>query len=131
ALLCVSCLSQSPHHSPSSLFLLFFFLYCVHLYLLSFPTRRSSDLAIFYRGQAWMAPCSLMERLLSFHYANNRLIGDGYSNCCKVYPNGDARSIGAGLCLDCESKRLDRKSTRLNSSHVSISYAVFCLKKKT
>src|SRR5437868_12038588 len=27
-------------------------------------------------------------------------------------------------------KRQDRKSTRLNSSHVSISYAVFCLKKK-
>src|SRR5690625_6233794 len=26
--------------------------------------------------------------------------------------------------------RLDRKSTRLNSSHVAISYAVFCLKKK-
>src|SRR5690625_6502204 len=25
----------------------------------------------------------------------------------------------------------DRKSTRLNSSHVAISYAVFCLKKKT
>src|SRR6266704_2013142 len=33
----------------------------------------------------------------------------------------------------CSSKLagLDRKSTRLNSSHVSISYAVFCLKKKT
>src|SRR5690349_23735561 len=29
----------------------------------------------------------------------------------------------------CEIKR-DRKSTRLNSSHVEISYAVFCLKKK-
>src|SRR5437868_12474970 len=28
------------------------------------------------------------------------------------------------------SRQLDRKSTRLNSSHVSISYAVFCLKKK-
>src|SRR5207249_5045035 len=28
------------------------------------------------------------------------------------------------------SMALDRKSTRLNSSHVSISYAVFCLKKK-
>ena len=28
------------------------------------------------------------------------------------------------------STKLDRKSTRLNSSHVSISYAVFCLKKK-
>src|SRR5438067_4377555 len=27
-------------------------------------------------------------------------------------------------------RREDRKSTRLNSSHVSISYAVFCLKKK-
>src|SRR5699024_3514310 len=29
------------------------------------------------------------------------------------------------------SGQQDRKSTRLNSSHVSISYAVFCLKKKT
>src|SRR5690242_21536540 len=27
-------------------------------------------------------------------------------------------------------ERIDRKSTRLNSSHMSISYAVFCLKKK-
>src|SRR5690625_7067713 len=29
-----------------------------------------------------------------------------------------------------DSSDLDRKSTRLNSSHVAISYAVFCLKKK-
>src|SRR5690242_21245564 len=29
------------------------------------------------------------------------------------------------------SRSRDRKSTRLNSSHMSISYAVFCLKKKT
>src|SRR5688500_19775834 len=29
------------------------------------------------------------------------------------------------------TRRLDRKSTRLNSSHLVISYAVFCLKKKT
>src|SRR5699024_11419787 len=29
-----------------------------------------------------------------------------------------------------DPQRVDRKSTRLNSSHVSISYAVFCLKKK-
>src|SRR5690242_20961907 len=28
------------------------------------------------------------------------------------------------------TKEIDRKSTRLNSSHMSISYAVFCLKKK-
>src|SRR5437870_11984613 len=31
---------------------------------------------------------------------------------------------------DGETIVLDRKSTRLNSSHVAISYAVFCLKKK-
>src|SRR3712207_8495532 len=30
-----------------------------------------------------------------------------------------------------ERRREDRKSTRLNSSHANISYAVFCLKKKT
>src|SRR5207249_11477899 len=30
----------------------------------------------------------------------------------------------------CKPRKRDRKSTRLNSSHVSISYAVFCLKKK-
>src|SRR3712207_8295453 len=29
------------------------------------------------------------------------------------------------------ARHLDRKSTRLNSSHANISYAVFCLKKKT
>src|SRR5699024_11872012 len=33
------------------------------------------------------------------------------------------------LALD-DAVKKDRKSTRLNSSHVSISYAVFCLKKK-
>src|SRR5690606_40479798 len=32
---------------------------------------------------------------------------------------------------DSQVTALDRKSTRLNSSHVKISYAVFCLKKKT
>src|SRR5688572_31875986 len=32
--------------------------------------------------------------------------------------------------LDSRDHRLDRKSTRLNSSHSQISYAVFCLKKK-
>src|SRR5438477_3605324 len=31
----------------------------------------------------------------------------------------------------CSQRPGDRKSTRLNSSHMSISYAVFCLKKKT
>src|SRR5438477_6644217 len=34
------------------------------------------------------------------------------------------------IAIEIESARSDRKSTRLNSSHMSISYAVFCLKKK-
>src|SRR3712207_9461591 len=42
--------------------------------------------------------------------------------------------VGLGLVLNGELFRgqngLDRKSTRLNSSHANISYAVFCLKKK-
>src|SRR5690606_41036061 len=36
----------------------------------------------------------------------------------------------AGEDFNDVSTHLDRKSTRLNSSHVKISYAVFCLKKK-
>src|SRR5438477_9639120 len=41
------------------------------------------------------------------------------------------RAGGAGLAdLSSRASRGDRKSTRLNSSHMSISYAVFCLKKK-
>src|SRR5436309_4297602 len=39
-----------------------------------------------------------------------------------------AESLAAGLRLD-DLVALDRKSTRLNSSHVKTSYAVFCLKK--
>src|SRR5699024_12777295 len=42
---------------------------------------------------------------------------------------GDAGERQAGG-RQTEDSRQDRKSTRLNSSHVSISYAVFCLKKK-
>src|SRR5256886_12256206 len=41
----------------------------------------------------------------------------------------DARRLDAGP--DPAPERRDRKSTRLNSSHSQISYAVFCLKKKT
>src|SRR5258708_9044236 len=35
-----------------------------------------------------------------------------------------------GVRLEIHKDRIDRKSTRLNSSHQIISYAVFCLKKK-
>src|SRR5690625_4282305 len=39
--------------------------------------------------------------------------------------------LGVALPLCMDTYKGDRKSTRLNSSHVAISYAVFCLKKKT
>src|SRR5438874_8283099 len=43
----------------------------------------------------------------------------------------DARSFDRrGTGRRCHGMARDRKSTRLNSSHVEISYAVFCLKKK-
>src|SRR3712207_8327139 len=38
---------------------------------------------------------------------------------------------GLGRGVAAPGGGLDRKSTRLNSSHANISYAVFCLKKKT
>src|SRR2546430_3751555 len=42
----------------------------------------------------------------------------------RLWPRGLVFSAIVAVCL------LDRKSTRLNSSHSQISYAVFCLKKK-
>src|SRR5205814_7022971 len=56
----------------------------------------------------------------------------GCLNCIKhgsiTFTHGNAfnRSINHGAT----NIKLDRKSTRLNSSHLGISYAVFCLKKK-
>src|SRR3712207_7027592 len=41
-----------------------------------------------------------------------------------------AAAMAAGVDRDHLLARGDRKSTRLNSSHANISYAVFCLKKK-
>src|SRR5699024_12225660 len=58
-----------------------------------------------------------------------------YADTGKEAREGLAASIGQGLNFAAETyagfqatKAQDRKSTRLNSSHVSISYAVFCLK---
>src|SRR3712207_8468153 len=46
-------------------------------------------------------------------------------------PDGDAGGGGRQDARDEGGQNaLDRKSTRLNSSHANISYAVFCLKKK-
>src|SRR5438309_6239159 len=48
-------------------------------------------------------------------------------------PSRDGLETSRSVSLVCDragSQSRDRKSTRLNSSHSSISYAVFCLKKK-
>src|SRR5690554_7256027 len=74
------------------------------------------------------------------------IAAQGGINAAKNYPNdgdsvyrlfydtikgGDYRAREANVYRLAEvSNEIDRKSTRLNSSHVRISYAVFCLKKK-
>src|SRR3712207_6949145 len=45
----------------------------------------------------------------------------------RAQPRGDVEAVHVGQ-VDVEQDE-DRKSTRLNSSHANISYAVFCLKK--
>src|SRR5207245_11491277 len=90
-------------------------------HLHSFPTRRSSDLVrnvqvLADRGHqrlATLAPQSLG------HVEHE--IGAGE---CDLLREGLI-----GLQSDDTAEETDRKSTRLNSSHGSISYAVFCLKK--
>src|SRR5699024_11499542 len=55
---------------------------------------------------------------------------DGAQHVFRVAAGADRDQDVTGLAQGA-NLALDRKSTRLNSSHVSISYAVFCLKKKT
>src|SRR3712207_8915729 len=45
-------------------------------------------------------------------------------------PSGDSVDAGLRVLRQANQHRLRSKSTRLNSSHANISYAVFCLKKK-
>src|SRR5690625_7463539 len=83
-------------------------------YLHSFPTRRSSDLLD-------------LERLPSGKFATNDLI----LHLAQLAYNILRLMRQLGMTGELSPVRQDRKSTRLNSSHVAISYAVFCLKKKT
>src|SRR5688500_20030213 len=75
-------------------------------YLHSFPTRRSSDL--------------LTTRFVDVLIKLIELL--------RIDENASGKSRHDGLTPDFRAR--DRKSTRLNSSHLVISYAVFCLKKK-
>src|SRR5207249_8494302 len=86
-----------------------------HRALHSFPTRRSSDLVAEGRDEG--------ERTLAEHGATPIR----YLDALGVL---GPRMIGVHCVWLDEVADGDRKSTRLNSSHVSISYAVFCLKKK-
>src|SRR5690625_6041131 len=82
----------------------------VLLDLYSFPTRRSSD---------------LINVLLRYNVFNAKtyLGGLHMTQVHFTLNNEEIQSIIE------HSVKEDRKSTRLNSSHVAISYAVFCLKK--
>src|SRR5688500_19709723 len=84
----------------------------------AFPTRRSSDLAIIAKkSKRPMRSNEVLAGIISPFQRGDR--------CCHIGP-GDAKC--ADLILLGEEQ--DRKSTRLNSSHLVISYAVFCWKKK-
>src|SRR5699024_12241212 len=90
----------------------------------SFPTRRSSDLL---PGQG-----------VGHHGADVVTVrgigGPGVTQAHHQPQVSTHRAAERASTLDPLTPRwcpLDRKSTRLNSSHVSISYAVFCLKKKS
>src|SRR5438045_9670019 len=82
-----------------------------HRALHSFPTRRSSDL-----GRCAAQSTRTRRCRPAPDPSSARASGFGPSWC----PTVQTAPLG-----------LDRKSTRLNSSHLGISYAVFCLKKKT
>src|SRR5690606_41130594 len=98
-----------------------------HRHLHSFPTRRSSDLGADRRRPE--APLLIPDHEL-FGGKNAERFPD---RACAHVEFSSQR-----VDMDARSRRqgpgkyhladLDRKSTRLNSSHVKISYAVFCLK---
>src|SRR5437879_8019612 len=92
----------------------------------SFPTRRSSDLDAF-RGGGVGAKRNVIHAVKRVpHGMVEVVVGvqGGFHGDLTHHPQGIHLERGAAR------RREDRKSTRLNSSHRCISYAVFCLKKK-
>src|SRR2546430_8984589 len=55
---------------------------------------------------------------------------EGRRDAHRAADAGGVEAVKARACRGRSEQREDRKSTRLNSSHSQISYAVFCLKKK-
>src|SRR5258705_9317613 len=53
-----------------------------------------------------------------------------FSDPCWQHQKSPGRRVSAPSPAPHSRENTDRKSTRLNSSHLGISYAVFCLKKK-
>src|SRR5699024_11447752 len=93
---------------------------CRILVFCSFPTRRSSDLG------SRTVPCREVWLPALFRPVprSGGEVRRARSATGRRLPRRPAPDAGGGVDV-----RSDRKSTRLNSSHVSISYAVFCLKK--
>src|SRR5690606_41608555 len=93
----------------------------------SFPTRRSSDLSL----------CCVSIEPPPIHYENHwvrHAMNYGIAGK-KAIVCAASRGLGKGCAIALAQEGvdllIDRKSTRLNSSHVKTSYAVVCLKKKT
>src|SRR5699024_12137701 len=88
----------------------------------SFPTRRSSDLLVGQIGLCGSA--GLVDDFPQLSAAEGLRQAQGKGDDVLHGLDTQVRGHPEGPHVG------DRKSTRLNSSHVSISYAVFCLKKK-
>src|SRR5207249_9847377 len=93
----------------------------------SFPTRRSSDLTRFWTARDASAPYA---HLNVRSPTRVRMAASPSPQPSPLGRGSDLAHASRDLeCFGSSSTGEDRKSTRLNSSHVSISYAVFCLKK--
>src|SRR5205085_12032985 len=93
----------------------------------SFPTRRSSDLLVEQSHRALDVAVAEVA-LLGDHEQRLRALADRPRAAQSNAHEALARFLVGGRAR--HASALDRKSTRLNSSHSQISYAVFCLKKK-
>src|SRR3712207_7027814 len=70
--------------------------------------------------------------VLDKKFGSPTITKDGVTVAKEIELKDSLENMGAQMVREVASKTsdVDRKSTRLNSSHANISYAVFCLKKK-